>query len=186
MRLSIILPTFLVLLAVALGDGTAFAKKKRKKGKKKNKAKAGQMYKYPYGMAGCGLGSVVIKSNTMIGQLTASTLNGTGFQTSAISSTGSSNCKKDEAKAALEEQRIFMEANFASLTKEAAQGEGRMLRAFAEVLGCSDHFDEFSAMGQNQYTQIFSSNNTETVLQNYRAAILGRDSLTGSCERARI
>ena len=177
-----------VALSFALICTEAYAKKKKKRKKRKKKKMednpAAQVHSYPYGMAGCGLGSLVLKEDTMMMQVFAATLNGTGVQTFGIT-TGTSNCKVQKADLAEMEQKVFVEANLASLTKEAAQGEGHSLRAFAEVLGCSDQFAAFAKMGQDRYDSLFSSGEPETVLLNYRNAVTSNTELSSSCDRAR-
>jgi hypothetical protein len=174
-----------VLAAIAMGDPAMAAgkkKKKRKKGKKKS-AKSAEVYNYPYGMAGCGLGSIVIKDNTMMGQVTAATLNATGYQTLAIT-TGTSNCEMQKADMAHMEQKVFVEVNLASLSKDAAQGEGRYLRAMSELFGCSDHYSEFASLSRERYQELFANAEATSVLDSYRGALAGDATLSGTCSRA--
>ncbi len=174
------------MLSVAFGSGDALAKKKRKRKKRKKKAKTEEVYQAAYGMAGCGLGSILIKEDTMLMQIFAATLNATGYQTSGISS-GTSNCTVGgSSDARLLEQEIYVQANLNSLIKEAAQGEGRFLRGFAEVLGCTNQFDTFATIGQEQYSTIFTSSDSKIVLENYRGIVLSNELLNNSCSRARI
>lgn len=88
-----------------------------------------------YGMAGCGLGSVLIKEDGVI-QIVASTINGTSAsQTFGITS-GTSNCIKADKAAMLHRQEEFFASNFVSLSKEIAQGGGDTVKALSEQLGC--------------------------------------------------
>ncbi|MEN9529965.1 MAG: hypothetical protein RI932_1838, partial [Pseudomonadota bacterium] len=88
-----------------------------------------------YGMAGCGLGSIVMGAKGS--QISAATTNGTGVQTLGISS-GTSNCNPDSKTAVSEAQETYMFNNYASLSKETAQGSGSTLAGLATVLGCGE------------------------------------------------
>jgi hypothetical protein len=141
-------------------------------------------HRKPYGMAGCGFGSLVIKDNTMLAQIGAAFLNATGYQTFAIS-TGTSNCKLSKNDLALREQSVFMEVNLASLSKDAAQGQGEHLSAFAEILGCSQgESSTFSDVTRSNYSEIFKSSDANEVLSNYRSVIKSNEVLAKSCVRA--
>jgi len=118
-----------------------------------------------YGLAGCGLGSILIKKDTMPMQVIAATLNATGYQMFAIT-TGTSNCKPSNKTYALE-QKAFLKANFASIQREAARGEGDSLYAFAELLGCSDR-KAFMSFSQKSYQKLFTSQDIQDVLARYR------------------
>ena len=180
--LSVILAFGMLLVATT----DAMAKKKRRK-KKRKKADTEEMgessYRAAYGMAGCGLGSIIFKKNNKM-QILAATTNVYAFQTSAIT-TGTSNCKEGNAMAQLKmEQEVFVSANLNSLSKDVAQGEGRYLRAFAEVLGCSgdELFDAFADASRSNYGSIFSSNKPKDVLNNY-LNVVRSDNRLSTCER---
>jgi len=193
-RISNIMILLSLVVSLLMIDSAAFAKKKKRKRKHKQKQSEqmttdmsesmGSGQTYAYGMAGCGLGSLIIKQNSMMGQVTAATLNGTGAQTSGIS-TGTSNCRVNHSMAQLE-QEVFITANFASLSKDAAQGEGQHLRAFAEVLGCTDQLGDFARVSQQNYAEIFSVTDPKAALDNYRGVIISNEALSGTCNRARI
>jgi len=142
----------------------------------------GQSYKkMRYGMAGCGLGAMFIEKNTMLPQIGAWVVNvWSGSQTFAIT-TGTSNCTDKPAEHAKIEQEVFLQANYASLTREAAQGSGEHLSAFAEVLGC-DH-GAFSRMSQEKYNEIYGTTEASEVLQNYVKQIKANPELANSCTR---
>lgn len=120
-------------------------------------------YKHAYGMAGCGLGTFVFKENNKM-QILAATTNGTsGSQTFGIT-TGTSNCKAGK-ETATAEQRIFIEANLASLEKEAAQGQGEHLMAFAALLGC-DQVD-FATHSQANFRQLYGDLSPEVIMERH-------------------
>ena len=123
-------------------------------------------YDAGYGMAGCGLGSMVLKEDSFM-QIFAATLNGTGVQTVGIS-LGTSNCKPS-GKATAMEQKVFIEANLVSLKREAASGKGETLSAFADLLGCQN--DQFVSVSQSNFQQIFKAPEAESILQGYKAVL---------------
>lgn len=86
-------------------------------------------------MAGCGLGSMVIKENEKFQQVLAATLNGTGVQTSGMTF-GTSNCTEDGMPSAAREKDAFVEANYADLRRDLTVGEGAYLSSLASLYGC--------------------------------------------------
>lgn len=86
-------------------------------------------------MAGCGLGSMVIQDSDKWMQVLAATLNGTGFQTIAMSF-GTSNCTEDGVMQASREKEGFIEANAVELRRDLAVGNGEYLSSLASLYGC--------------------------------------------------
>lgn len=108
-----------------------------------------------YGMAGCGLGSVVLGPKGGILQTFAATLNGTsGNQTFGITS-GTSNCTESGGAFQQKQQEIFVSINMNSLEQEMAMGKGEKLNAFAGLLGCpAAQNATFGKMAQAQYKSL--------------------------------
>lgn len=166
------------------------AKKKKDGGAAKKKdsgsgsSEAPAAYQAPYGMAGCGLGSLIIHNDNIL-QIFAVTLNGIGWQTSAISSTHSSNCSAPKADQAREEQEVFIAANLRGLEEDVTSGGGNYAHAFAEVLGCGGdaEYSEFLETSRENYRDIFSSSNAADVHQRYLRALRGNPHLVNGCER---
>ena len=142
------------------------------------------VYAAGYGAAGCGLGSIVIGDNPGFAQVFAATTNGTsGSQTFGISS-GTSNCDDAGIVLAHKEQEIFVEKNFASLSKEMAIGNGEHLTALSGLLGCpSAERARFATLTQEEYAVIFSSDTaTPTeVLTAVRERISASPALATAC-----
>jgi hypothetical protein len=118
--------------------------------------------------AGCGLGSMVFKNNTKGSQILAATTNATfGNQTFGITS-GTSNCTTGGVVKADREQEAFVEANFESLQRDLAAGEGDYLAAFTGLLGCEggsqpalatfaqDNFEHFAGEGASPQSMLYS------------------------------
>ncbi len=136
----------------------------------KAKSSGGEKVTYKYGMAGCGLGSLVFKDNTMGSQIGASLVNSPGWiglfvsalsntlnyigsvQTFAISS-GTLNCEKPSSAetAALD----YIRENEQNLQKDIARGNGDSLNALAKVLGCDSN--NLSSGLKSNYSKIYGS-----------------------------
>ena len=142
----------------------------------------GKKYIIPWGMAGCGLGSLIVKEKGQLPQIAASFLNDWIVpQTSAITS-GTSNCIEPSPAFATAEQEVYIESNLASLAKDASRGNGSYLHGMAEVFGCNNQAS-FAKITQENYGNIFSSNNARSVLDNYRTLILNTKGLAEDCSR---
>ena len=113
-----------------------------------------------YGMAGCGLGSVLIEENGFM-QVFAATTNGTfANQTFGITS-GTSNCTADGLIVASKTQEAFFEANFANIQKDAASGQGEYLTAFADLMSCSESArPTINKIAQESYEKVFPTAKT--------------------------
>lgn len=110
-----------------------------------------------YGVAGCGLGSIVLGEKPGAMQVLAATLNGTGVQTFGIT-TGTSNCGKG-----LFAQRAtdFVKSNKIALQNEAAKGEGETLASFAQMMDCQNN--GFAHDVKSNFEAIFSNSSDEAV-----------------------
>jgi hypothetical protein len=86
-----------------------------------------------YGTAGCGLGSLVIGNKPGIVQVVAATLNGTGYQTFAITS-GTSNC--GDTGGGVKSAQAFVETNREALAKDIARGQGETISSLSTLAGC--------------------------------------------------
>lgn len=133
-----------------------------------------------YGMAGCGLGSIVLGPGGGIMQIFAATTNGTaGNQTFGITS-GTSNCVEDAAAYREKQQEVFVTVHFQSLQQEMAAGQGEKLDAFASLLGCPSN--DLGAMTQDRHDAIFDSKATpSTVLASIKTEVSGNATLASAC-----
>lgn len=150
-------------------------------------APVGSVYaKGGYGMAGCGLGSLLITKNSNGMQMLASTTNGTfGNQTFGITS-GTLNCTKDGAMKAEAEQIFFAEVNMRHLSRNMAEGQGEFLGAFAELLGCEQSAQPtLFELTQSKYESLFPRPDTAPaeMLSALKGEMRAHPSLSGSCSR---
>ncbi len=140
----------------------------------------------PYGMAGCGLGSIIIKDNGMI-QLIPGTTNATlGVdQTFGITS-GTSNCVEDGVVTADREQEAFVEANMSTLRRDMATGGGEYLTALGDLLGCGDAVQpSLGGFAQRHYGSVYpsSARTPREVLYTFKAHMSVDAHLSASCAR---
>jgi len=152
------------------------------------KAEAGK-----YGMAGCGLGSIIMApgqdadkalSDQRLKQVLAATSNMTGIQTFGIT-TGTSNCTTGgTARNDEKEQLMFAEANLKQLERDMAAGSGEYVNAMAALLGCTEKA-EFASYTQKQYETIFPAAGTtpEQLLVTVKATVAANPSLAHTCTK---
>ena len=116
-----------------------------------------------YGLSGCGLGSMIFKEpKDKVQQILAATTNGTsGNQTFGIT-TGTLNCETDGVIAKRAEQEVFVTANFETLKRDTAAGNGEALNAFASLLGCDQlQAPSLAKVAQKQYSELFQGASAE-------------------------
>jgi len=144
-----------------------------------------------YGMAGCGLGSVVMgpggSGDSGASQISAYTTNGaSGTQFYGIT-TGTSNCQPDRRGAMSEAQESFMFSNYATLSKEMAQGAGTTLAGLAHVLGCGETDQAaFNKVAQTEHRKIFSSPGAVAALETLKESIVQDEKLAQNCKYASV
>ena len=137
-----------------------------------------------YGMAGCGLGSIVIGPKPGIIQIFAATTNGTSASQTFGITTGTSNCADAKTAAALAEQQDFIANNLAPLSKEMAQGNGETLSAFTQTLGCDTSAQPaVNAALQQAHRRIFAAPGAIAVLDASKEEIRRDPNLASSCSK---
>ena len=136
--------------------------------------------KAPYGMAGCGLGSVIMGPKNA--QVLASTTNQTSYQSVSILS-GTSNCVTNSKSVALEAQKEFFTENFATLSKEIAQGDGDSVKALSDTFGCSQEaYPQFAKQLQSSYSEIFASPGALAALSVAQEELTENEDVVMSCQ----
>jgi len=108
-----------------------------------------------YGLAGCGLGSIIIGNKPGIVQVFAATSNATSYNQTFAVTTGTSNCSGGGSSYNQQQQEIFAAVNKSILEQEMATGRGEKLSAFADLFGCSqNHAVSFGDMTRKEYTEL--------------------------------
>jgi hypothetical protein len=142
-----------------------------------------QVFGQNYGMAGCGLGSIVTKEmgwgDDMM-QILAATTNGTAYSQTFGISTGTSNCggAAIEATEGLKKktaQQTYLKYNLTQVKADAAKGEGDYIEGLAGLFGCQNRltgsFSDFADLSRQNFEQIFTSDESDVVWNNYIHAI---------------
>jgi hypothetical protein len=137
----------------------------------------------PYGMAGCGLGSVIIGADGFI-QVFAATTNGTSASQTFGITTGTSNCVRSGVVLADKEQEAFFEANFAELQRDIAAGGGDHLSGLSELFSCTDEVrPTVNEVAQQSYEMIFPNGDTSPVHALYmlKVSLSRNDAIAAAC-----
>jgi hypothetical protein len=138
-----------------------------------------------YGMAGCGLGSIVMGPKGS--QISAGTTNGSSNSQIFGITSGTSNCVPDAKSSASIEQESFMFTNYATLSKEMAQGNGTTVAGLAKVMGCGEEVQsEFFKAAQNNHDKIFSSPGALAALDTLKETISKNETLARNCNVAAV
>jgi hypothetical protein len=139
-----------------------------------------------YGMAGCGLGSIIIGPKPGAIQILAATSNATSSNNTSAITTGTSNCSADGVIKAELEQRIYVAQNMQGLEMAISRGNGEKLSSMAYLMGCSiNSMDQFSATVKKDYDKIFSvkADGPEFVLHELKKSIAADKTLAQSCKK---
>lgn len=141
---------------------------------------SGSAFASGYGMAGCGLGSVLLGSSG--GQISAATTNDSTYTQPFGISSGTSNCVPDKAISA--EETNFIINNFASFEKDVARGEGITIVALGELLDCQVAvIPDMSRKLQGSYDDIFDSPGAINALVSAKAQLKDVPSIRAACSK---
>lgn len=134
-----------------------------------------------YGMAGCGLGSMIIKEDGFM-QVFAATTNGTSASQTFGITTGTSNCTKDGAVKSEKEKEAFVESAMAELTKDISKGEGEYLTTLASLYGCDKTATtKFSSALKGNFEEISKANDAQSMLSTIDRTVASDAELSKSC-----
>ncbi len=136
-----------VLSVLLLLSYEAYAQKKRPLLQQADEGVSGQ----GYGMAGCGLGSILLGTSPGIVQIFAATTNGTSANQTFGITTGTSNCKPAGGTGSA---ALFMTVNKEALAKDVSRGSGETLAGFSELVGCKNS-NLLGGKLQKNYESIF-------------------------------
>lgn len=117
---------------------------------------------YAAGDAGCGLGSLIIKSNGKLMQLFAVTTNASTYSQTLGITSGTSGCTSRGLVQNDREIQYFVEVNQEELTREIAQGRGEKLNTLASLHGCSSETSAklFAESAQSNFSTLVPRANT--------------------------
>jgi len=117
----------------------------------------GKAYSRNYGMAGCGLGSVIVGKRG--GQIFASTTNGpmSLYNNLFGMSSGTLNCVDGPTDEVAQNMDKFIIANKAILAAEAAKGNGETIVALANIMGCQSSSTQVGQALKSNFSTIFAN-----------------------------
>lgn len=144
-------------------------------------AAAKASYSRNYGMAGCGLGSMVMGKQG--GQIFAATTNGT-FASQMFGITfGTLNCEDDPNAVTAQRMDSFIAANKAALAGDIARGGGETVNNLSAMLGCADQAEQVGVVMQENFGAIFPNAQVypNEVTDSIISVIRGDRSLAGAC-----
>ena len=136
-----------IAIAVSFISVSAFAAQKQTSQEPVKQA-AKTSYSRNYGMAGCGLGSMVVGKRG--GQIFAATTNGTFYNQTFAITMGTSNCPADDPNADTA-ARVdgFVIANKVALANDIARGDGETVDNIASLMGCEQNANFGLTLQQN-------------------------------------
>jgi hypothetical protein len=163
-----------IILILALTICSAAMSETAKPAAKKNK------FERQYGLAGCGLGSVVMGKHG--GQVSAATTNGTSFNQIFGISAGTLNCLDTATAEVANRMDQFIDVNHSQLQGDIAKGNGETISAISSYMGCSQSSNAIGQSLKSNYSTIFSKANatgdiTDTIIN----VILSNPELSSKC-----
>ncbi len=151
----------------------------RKTVQKKQVADNGN-YSREYGMAGCGLGSVIVgkKGN----QIIAATTNATAYNQSFAITVGTANCDDSEMTQTASRMDHFVAGNQVALAADVARGGGETLTGVSKILSCSNT-ELLNRTLQGKFSEIFPNYEvTPNEITDSVITVIRKDSvLAGTC-----
>ncbi len=171
------LVTIVSVIAASFVFSSAFAKENKETREKK------QTYARDYGMAGCGLGAVVVGKKG--GQIFASTTNGTSFNQLFGITFGTLNCVDGPMNEVAMNMDKFVAANQLALNGDIAKGNGETIAALTQVMGCSVDSKVVGKVLKSNYNQIFGEDNLKPneVTDGILSVIIDNSSVVGQCSQ---
>ncbi|MBM3381310.1 MAG: DUF3015 domain-containing protein [Betaproteobacteria bacterium] len=103
-------------------------------------------------------------------------------------SLGTSNCKPDAQELAVAtEQERFMFVNYASLSREVAQGDGTHLSTLLELFGCpSSQQESLRKVAQAEHERIFAAPGAVAALDTMRETLAKHADLAQGCKNIAV
>lgn len=159
-----------VFASFAQADGAAAAPKAKK------------AYAREYGLAGCGLGSVIVGKKG--GQIFAATTNSTVYNQMFGITFGTLNCTDEANNEVAKNMDGFVAVNKVALASDIARGGGETLANLSTMMGCDQAADVGGEM-QKSFRQIFpdASQAPNEITDNIITVVRQNDSLAPRCKK---
>ena len=169
---------YLIILSIILSSSAVMAAGTAKS--KSAPAPKKPVFERQYGIAGCGLGSVVMGKQG--GQVSAATTNGTSFNQSFGISAGSLNCLDTATAEVASRMDQFIIVNKTALQGDVAKWNGETISAISSYMGCSASSKEVGQFLKANYSTIFSkSNKANEITDSIITVILNNSELAVKC-----
>ena len=107
-----------------------------------------------YGLAGCGLGSVVMGKKG--GQISAATTNGTSFNQIFGITAGTLNCVDSASAEVASRIDQFILVNRSQIQGDVARGNGETIAALSTYMGCESDSKQIGQELKSNYSAIFN------------------------------
>ena len=134
-----------------------------------------------YGMAGCGLGSVIIKSNGFA-QVFAATTNGSFYSQLFGITSGTSNCTTDGVLEATREREAFVDSSKEELMADISAGQGEYLSTLASMYSCEESaIPAFGKVAQSNYETLINMDSASDILTALESKLSENETIVKSC-----
>lgn len=157
----------IVLVSALLSASAAFA------------APKAASFSREYGMAGCGLGAVVVGKRG--GQIFAATTNGTLSNQLFGITFGTLNCVDGPNNEVAQNMDKFIVTNRAALSADVAKGDGETLSALTQVMGCNVQSHEMGRVLKANYNQIFVNDAQPNIVTDSIISVIMDSQVASQC-----
>lgn len=146
-------------------------------------AKKATSFTREYGMAGCGLGSMVVGKKG--GQIFAATTNGTAYNQTFAITAGTSNCVDSPNSEVAQRMDTFIASNKLALASDIARGNGETLVNISGMMGCAEQSGKISKVLQSNFNEIFPSSTVypNEITDSIISTVLKNQELSASCKK---
>lgn len=144
---------------------------------------ARKAFERPYGLAGCGLGSMVMGKGGS--QILAATTNATFYSQMFGITFNTSNCVDDQSAEMAGRLDQFVGANKVALAGDIARGGGETVQTISMMLGCEGRASQMGAALQRNFSTIFPSHHApaNVVTDAIITTVIQDAELSASCKR---
>jgi hypothetical protein len=171
-KLSILL---LAAIAVSGANSNAQSKPSAKSAPQKSMSMANDPR--GYGIAGCGLGSVVLGAKPGPTQIVSGILNNFVIPQTFAISTGTLNC---DLPGMGMQAAAFIEMNRPVVLKEASRGQGESIASLANLVNCQNT-EAFSSHLQNHFGEVFDNSDSYENARQIIKALENNPKLRAAC-----
>ncbi len=133
-----------------------------------------------YGLAGCGLGSVVMGKKG--GQISAGTTNGTSSNQMFGITAGTLNCVDSASAEVASRIDHFILVNRTQIQGDVARGNGETIAAISSYMGCESSSNQIGAELKSNYSAIFNQEaKANEITDSIITVILSKPALAQQC-----